>query len=288
MIIENDTMLNDLQQNLNQKNRKSNFWLEDIDFLKKTNFKDLYYLESLTKHISNFLKNVPIPVLATYDAKYKRIYFSVGQHKKGFSLDVEIAYYDYITLVKRWLRKFYPQYKVIYEIEDLLSENEIYEKIKQGMKFSEAASLTKKVKKTEIGVIEKIKLVEDEFILVVNGESQLRVSGTLQQPMTLKIFLNELKQISLNEEKRKFIFDHSKLIKILPNPNEKKILITYSGKQLLNFFKINFEDLKNYDLIEIEPFYYQWGRFYIKFDSKSLLNDCLELYKKEKEKNAFN
>lgn len=105
--------------------------------------------------------------------------------------------------------------------------------------------------------------------------------------MTLKTFLNNLKSISSNEEKRKFIFDHSKLIKILPSPNEKKILITYSGKQLLNFFKINFEDLKNYELIELEPFLYQWGRFQVKFESKSLLNDCLDFYRKEKEKECF-
>jgi hypothetical protein len=257
--------------------KKPNFWLEDSNFIKKSNFSDHYYLESLGKHISNFLKNAPIPILTTYDPQFKKIYFSIGNEKKGFELNTNIAYYDYLTLVKRWLINYYPQYSIEYEIDVSLSDDEIYQKVKEGVNLNDALAITKKATKKEKGIIEKIQLVADEFIINVNEERYLRLSGTPQKPQTLSFFLKKVREIKNQNEKKTFIFENSLEIRKL-NDNKKEILINYQGKQLFNFFVVNFLDLKNEKLKELEPFLYQWGQFKIKFESKSLLNDCLNYY----------
>ena len=91
---------------------KINKWLEDEDFISKMKFVDKYYLETLCFKVAAFLKNIPVPVCSTWDAKNKSIYFSIGDNKHYVSVDVNIAYHDYITLIDKWTRQFYPQYKV--------------------------------------------------------------------------------------------------------------------------------------------------------------------------------
>lgn len=271
----------ELNNNQQKEKRKSNWWLEDSDFLKKSNFHDLYYLETVCRYISNMIKNIPIPVLTTYDPKSKGIYFSVGKIKKGFPLQVDISYYDYVTLVKRWLSQFFPSYEIEYEKEEEYSDDEIWKIVKEEkIKLNDALMLRKKIKVKEKGVIEKETRSQDEFILNVNGNRQIRITGTAYLPMSLSTFMSELKSITDSKEKRNFILDNSTFVKHLDD-NKQELNIAYSGKQLLNFFKINFEDLMNEELIEIEPFIYKWGKFKIKFESLSLKNDCLEFYNKE-------
>lgn len=265
---------------MEKEKRKANFWLEDSEFIGKSNFPDKYYLESLGKHISNYLKNAPIPVLTTYDPQNKRIYFSVGNEKKGFTLNTELSYYDYITIVKRWLTNFYPQYFLEYEIDVPLSDDEIYQKVREGINLNDAIQMTKKQNFKEKGIIEKIQLTADEFILNINGQSQLRLSGTPQNPVSLSFFLKQIKNIKDQKEKKEYIFSNSLEIKPLSS-NKKEIPINYQGHQLYNFFVVNFQDLISEPLKEIEPFIYSWGRFRIKFESKSLLSDCLTYYKNQ-------
>lgn len=273
-------------QYVEQKEKhKINWWLEDSDFLAKAEFHDHYYLESVCKHVANMIKNIPIPVLTSYDPKNKSIYFSVGKIKKDFKLDVNIAYYDYITIVKRYLYQFFPTYNIEYEKEVDLSEDEIWEKVnKEKMNLNDAIMCKKKTKVKEKGVIEKEVRLKDEFIINVNGKRQVRITGSLQFPMSLSTFMSKLKLIKNDKKRYDFIFENSTFIKDIGAIPKQDILITYSGNQLLNFFKINFEDLKGSPLIQIDTFTYKWGVFRIKFESQSLKTDCLNYYEKEKSK----
>ncbi len=263
---------------------KINWWLTDQEFLSKSNFPDLYYFETLCNHISNMVKNIPIPVCTSYDTKNKAIYFTVGKIKKGFNIDTEIAYYDYLTLVKRWLIQFYPQYEIEYVKEFELTEEEMAEKAKQGMNLNDIILFRKKVKIKEKGIIEKITMIKDEFLLNQNGERQVRISGTKYSPMSLSTFMDKLKLLSNNQKKYDFIMENSTTVKNLSSSYKQEISVNYSGKMLLNFFKINFEELKNQPLIQLENFIYKWGVFKIKFESLTLKNDCLSFYEKERSK----
>jgi hypothetical protein len=263
---------------------KINWWLTDQEFLSRSNFPDLYYFETLCNHVSNMVKNIPVPVCTSYDTKNKAIYFSIGHIKKGFKIDANISYYDYLTIVKRWLITFYPCYEVQYEIERELTEDEMAEKAKQGMNLNDIILFRLKEKITEKGFIEKITMREDSFILNRNNERQVRMSGTKLLPMSLSTFMDKLKLLKNDQKKFDFIMQNSIVIKNLVISERSEINIAYQGKWMLNFFIINYPDLKNKKLIEIDPFLYRWGIFKIKFESMSLKNDCLNYYNEQKAK----
>lgn len=250
-----------------------NKWLEDSVYINSRNFEDKYYLESLCHHLSNFIKNVPIPVLCDYSERFKSIYFSVGEEKNSFPLTIDISYYDYITLVKRWLYQFYPRYEVLVDSE--LDDNEILKLVReQGYNLNDALLERKKV--PEIGVIEKEIRKEDQFIINVNGRKTIRITGN-KKPLLLKDFMKELRNIKDQDERKSYILDNSRELSVVTN-YEKVVKINYQGKQLLHFIEINFPDLKNFELKEIEPFVYGWNFYQIKFSSLSLKQDCLKLY----------
>ena len=259
-----------------------NKWLEDSEFINSTNFEDKYYLESLCHHLSNFIKNVPIPVLCDYSERFKSIYFSVGEEKNNFPLTIDISYYDYITLVKRWLHQFYPQYRIEYEIEVELEDEEILDLVHNKKTHSLNDALLERKPKTiiEIGIIEKEIRKEDKFILNINGTKYLRITGN-KKPLLLKNFMKELRGIHDQQERKNYIMDNSTEVDII-SYIEKPVKINYQSTQLLNFFKINFEDLKDYELKEITPFEYNWKQYVIHFSSITLRNDCLAFYNKMK------
>jgi len=255
-----------------------NKWLEDSEFIHDTNFEDKYYLESLCHHLSNFIKNVPVPVLCDYSTRFKSIYFSVGEDKTNFPLTIDVSYYDYITLVKRWLYQFYPRYEVLVDSE--LDDDEILKLVReQGYNLNDALLERKKV--SEIGVIEKEIRKEDQFIINIEGVKTVRITGN-KKPLLLKDFMKELRGIKDQQERKNYILDNSREFSTVAI-YDKIVRINYQGKQLLNFFIINFPDLKDYDLKEVEPFMYEWKNYVIKFSSLSLKQDCLKYYQEMKE-----
>ena len=269
----------------------TNEWLVNKNnFIGKSNFEDKYYLETLGRHISNFLKNIPITPVSSYDPKYKRIFFSVGDNSKPFNLDLDMAYFDYITLVKRWLVQFFPQYTYVYEKEEEYSEDEILEMRKQaidnGEKFdiNDALLMRKTINTKSKGLIEKITLKADEFTFNLDGQKSIRTSANLDNPLPLRVFLKELRLIRSKNESdveykiRDYIFSNSKEVKKL-NKNKKEITIQYPGKTMYNFFVVNVPELKpHYKLEKIEDYLYRWDNYIIKFESETLKNDCINIY----------
>ena len=255
-----------------------NKWLEDSEYINSRNFEDKYYLESLCHHLSNFIKNVPIPVLCDYIERFKSISFSVGKEKNSFPLTIDISYYDYITLVKRWLQQFYPRYEVLIDAE--LSDDEILFLVREkGYSLNDALLERKKI--PEIGIIEKEIRKEDQFILNVNGIKTVRITGN-KKPLLLKDFMKELRGIKDQQERKNYILENSREFSTMTT-YDRIVRINYQGLQLLSFFKINFEDLKDYEFKEIEPFVYSWGQYILKFSSLTLKQDCLKLYQEMKD-----
>ena len=254
-----------------------NKWLEDSEYIQGLNFEDKYYLESLCHHLLNFIKNVPIPVLATYDEKHKSIYFSVGGQKNYFPLTIDISYYDYITVVKRWLTNFFPKYEIHYTIEIELPGEKILELV-NNKKYSlnDALLLREEKVVTETGIIEKEIRREDQFILNINGVKSMRITGN-KKPLLLKDFMRELRNISDQQERRDYIMNNSKEFSILPDYKKTRI-ISYQGEQMKNFFIINLPDMGDYDLKEVELFIYFWGYYTIRFSSITLKKECLQYY----------
>jgi len=260
---------------------KYNAWLEDSNFLLKMDFKDKYYLEVLLHKVAAFLKNTPIPIIATWDNKFKSIYFKVWDNKKFFSVDVNVSYPDMITLIKRWTKQFYPSYEVIVRKEIEYTEEEILTELvgEKKMDLNDALLARKNIEYTEIGVIEKVFIARDEFILNVNGIDELRMSGTIKNPTPLSEFMENIRNLKQNDLIKNYIVENSRLVTIIQSTNS--IPISYSGKQMINFFKINFTDKKDYELKQIDEFNFTWDNFLICFNSKTLRDDCLTIYRQK-------
>ncbi len=272
---------------------KKNMWLEDEQFLANIGFHDIYYLTSLGRYISNFIKNVPVPPITWLDKKNMRIYFMVGSNQYWFKIDTNIAYYDFLELIKQWLVQFYPQYDVIVENTRKLTEEEIiarkeYAEIK-GIPFDLNDALEEEISFSynEHGIIIKIFMKEDNFIINVNGKKYLRKSGSEKNLMPLSTFLPKLRSIEDDDEKRDFIFTNSKLEKELDAFN-KFIIIDYSGIRMLNFFKINFDRLKHGEFKKIDDYNYVNNNYKIHFENKILKEDCFFYFynRLENEKNG--
>jgi hypothetical protein len=275
---------------------KINKWLENPDFLDKISFKDKYYLETLFHKIAAFIKNAPIPILSTWDNEHKSIYLSIGENKQFFTVSTDIAYYDVITLMRKWCIKFYPQYEIELEKQVEYTDEEIVEELvgKQGMNLNDAILARKTIKYIEKGIIEKVYFGDNEnrdrFVLNVNGVQQLRLSGNITKGIIMPIseFMDGIRKFSKEKEKytqqdvKNYIELNSRFIKELKQENE--ILINYSGRQMLNFIDINFDLLyPEYDLTQLpnNDFTFVWGRFKLTFNSKILIDDCLALYNKK-------
>lgn len=273
----------------------SNKWLENPDFLDKIKFKDKYYLESLFHKISAFIKNAPVPILASFDSEHKSIYLSIGDNKQYFQLNTDIAYYDMITLMKRWCIQFYPQYEIETEKQIEYTDEEIVNDLvaKQGMNLNDAILARKTINYLERGIIEKVYFGDndnrDRFILNLNGKRQLRLTGNITKGIIMPIseFMNGIRKFSKQKENysqkdvKDYIELNSVFIKELKNENE--VLITYRGRQMLSFIEINFQDLfPEFDLTQMpdDDFTFVWGKFKLIFDSKILIQDVLAIYNK--------
>lgn len=260
---------------------KVNSWLENSQFISNMGFKDTYYLETLCFKVSAFLKNVPVPICATWDKTHQSIYFSIGNNKYFIPVKTDVAYYDYITLIDQWARQFYPQYVVDVETQIPYTDEEILELVKQGTNLNDAILMKKPYSYVEQGRIEKIFLKRDEFILNINGQKEIRISSkSINNIIPLSKFMESIRQLKTDDEVKQFIDDNSK--KLFPLVDkDKEIVINYSGAQMINFFHINFPDMKQYALEQIDGFQYKWGMFHIIFESKMLRDDCLDIYGKK-------
>lgn len=266
---------------------KINKWLEDEAFIAKMSFGDKYYLETLCFKVAAFLKNIPVPVCSTWDNKNKSIYFSIGDNKHYVPIDVNVAYHDYITLIDKWTRQFYPQYQVEVNTEIDYTDEEIMNLVKTGINLNDALLMRKPHSYIEVGVIEKIFIKKDEFIFNRNGEREVRRSSLpgkgMESLLPLSKFMEGIRKLSDDEEKKNYIEDNSK-VSMLLREREKEIIINYSGKQLISFFNINFDNNKLYPLIALDEFQYSWGIFRIVFESKILRDDCIAVYAKKMSK----
>lgn len=258
-----------------EKKHKSNFWLEDQEFIAKMDFHDKFYIMHLCEYIANFLKTIPIPIMSTWDPRFKSIYFHLGKIKKNFEVDVNVSYWDYTTLVKRWLRQFFPQYRVIEKVETELSDSEISNMVRDGVDINDALLLRKKVDREDFGIMTKINMTGDQFIFERNGQEYVRISGTAKKTLPLSSFLKQIRQIKTDEEKRNFIFQNSEEIKKIVLEEKAKIVIDYKNQMMLNFFMINYPDLKEIPIEKLSTHLYYWGRFQIVFDSDTLERECI-------------
>ena len=267
---------------------KPNEWLTNDEFLAKLIFYDKYYITTLTRHLSDFLKNIPVSVITTWDVKHNQIYFTIGDIKQPFKVDVDVSYWDFLYQVENWLIQFYPQYDVVIKEERDITEEEILDMKQQHLlqnkefDLNEALNMKIEYNRPELGVITKIFMLKDEFVINVNNEQTLRRSGSLVKPLPLSELLRTLRRTEGSEVIRDYIFKNSVHIRTIEPETTKEIC--YPGKQMLSFCKLHFNELKEFELENLERLEYKWENYYIKFESELLRNDFVDLYKELRSK----
>lgn len=263
---------------------KPNKWLVDDEFLSNVIFHNKYYFSMLCVQISDFIKNIPIPILTWWDYEHSQISFVVGIEKKAFKVDVNIAYRDYIFLIESWLKSFYPQYFISYTEEVPYSDKEILEKVKEkNLNLNDAILSKKKINCKEYGIIEKAYFKgdpEDTFRMNVNNDLSIRMSGNMDKPYPLSKFFRDFRNLKKESDKENFIFDNSIEIKKL----KKKIRIeeiNYMGMQMKNFVILRHESLKRCAFKKISIRKWKWGNFILYIETDILEHDILEFLKEK-------
>jgi len=254
------------------------------DYINKVDYENKLYVTQLFHAVYDLLKELPIPVIASYDPKHIQIYFMFVDNKKSFAIDDKINIQDYLTLVRRWCYRFFPSYTLKTMKEVPLSKDEIFDKVKkEKMKIEDAIDLSKEIEFVEDGVIDSIYMSEDLFRMNINGVYSVYSSSSF---MDLSKLLEILKDIKEDKERKGFIFKNSMEIvgdEPLRFAYEKaqyfkvnsEVKVNYKGKMMYNFFSINYPDLKNKDLIQESGLVYRWGKYEIHFEDRNIEEMCL-------------
>jgi hypothetical protein len=279
-----------------QKNKKNNDWLIDRNFILQIEFKNKMYLNRLFQKIFDLLKEFPIPIVASYDFKGQQIYFMFIDNKKSFVVDEDIDIDDYITLVKRWAKPFFPFYTVSTKETVCLGRDEIFKKIKEDrIPVEDALFLTKKVDIVEHGVITSVYLSEDWFKIYINDIPSIRKTNK----MLRKDFLHVLKDIKDDSDRKSFIMNNS--VELIEDQDREYVYsvanyfqepslktIRFEGQKMINFFSINYPDLKKDSIDIIADSTYTWGRFTIVFADEETETYCLEYVWQKRNRDGIN
>jgi hypothetical protein len=270
----------------------NNKWLRDEQFIEGLNTDvSKLYLQDLCSYLNSFLNTAPLKVVTTWDREDRGIIFFMGNYRKMFELDVNISKYEFITLIKNWLIRFYPQYEVELKRERELTSSEIAKIRKDcldnGKPFDLNNYLNERVEytETEKGIITKVFLLQDQFILQVNKTKYLCAPGSTKIPIRMSEFMNTLRKMKLTHKSNQDIYDYIKLNSFIINEiKEDKVNIKYKDKTMLNFFKINFQYIFENGLNKKNNFLYESGKFIIDFcGDRYLKESCLETYQKRVE-----
>lgn len=231
--------------------------------------KDTYYYEKLEDAVKKFIIKSPIPLVYKFYDDRPKFEIKHGSNRRIFDIDYGISYLDYLHLIEKEFYQFFPRFSCEVEITRNFTEEEILLAVEKGMPFEEAYDKKITEKRKEVGIIERVYIVDDQFRLNLNGKMTIRQSTK----MPLSHLLKRLRQSDLindNEKKRELILNSSIFITEVKN---KPIEINYPPRQLLNFFKIYSDDLKKEKLLALENNQYQWGKFVVKIESRQLLDE---------------
>jgi len=215
--------------------------LEDTEFVQEFDLENKYYLEVLFKKIKNFLIHIPVPYVLDFDKERNILFLRIGNNKKSFQLNHNIYYKDFITMMKDWAVQFYPQYV----LED------------------------------EYGIILKIFFKTNEFLFFRNGVKELRYAGMRNVLVSLSDLLKTVRTFTENKDIKDFIIHNSTLIEVIEN-NDQRISIAYDEQMMKNFFMINFNELRNYQVERKDVRTYMIGKYDICFVSDLSEKECLD------------
>lgn len=249
-------------ENSVEQKQLSNAWLVDKNYIQTLKFENKKYLEKTLDIIRIYTYKCPVLILTEWDDENSNIIIHVSgkNYNTPIRLDPDIAPHDIVTLIERDIYHYFPRYEIHSgrQIEVDYSSEEIAELIKERkIDVDDAFNLKKTVDEIDIGVIERVWILDDKFRFVRtedgNTQEELRISK-----IPLSEFLKQARRLR-SMHLHDFIIENSRLLSVyVPG----LVQVKYTGAQLLNFLKINECDLYIYPLQQREDgVVYRYGRF---------------------------
>jgi hypothetical protein len=242
--------------------------------------RDEYYYEKLEDTVKKFIVKSPIPIVYNFYKDQPKFEIKHGGIRKVFDIDYGISYLDYLHLIEKQFYQYFPKFSCEVEVKRDYTEEEILNEIEKGASFEDVYGKQITEVRTDVGIIERVYIVHDQFRFNFNNKRMIRQS--IKMPLsTLLKTLRHPDTINDHRKKRELILNSSIFVTDVKN---KPIEIAYPPRQLLNFFKIYAEDMTNETLSLLQNNIYSWGRYNVKIDSRQLLDEIKVIISKEKQK----
>lgn len=271
----------------------NNDWLQKTDWIKESLTNELIqsgqyeHFKMLCSYLYTFSNSIPVPSAISFDQKEKKFYFSIGNKFCFIPYIENISKYDFVELISRWARRYYPKYILSVKKLRPLTEQETAYQIQLG-KFSieEIFEMKKVVRVKEKGVVELVSIKEDLLHLSINGNRFIYLSkpnpigqGNIN---SLSQVLKDFRHCNDMKERKNIITSRMKPIVEVQNPKPVTIF-DYSNEMLLNFFRVRVIALHDQPINHLDHLTYKWWKFEIVFPDIEIKKQCFKIvseYKK--------
>lgn len=269
-----------------------NSWLQTTDWIKESLTNELIqseqyeHFKTLCSYIYTFSNSIPVPSVISFNQKEKKFYFSIGNKFCIIPYVSNISKHDFVELISRWARRYYPKYTISVKQYRPLTETEIAYELQKGISVEEAFEMKRVVRIKEKGVVELVSIKEDILHLSINGNKFIYLSrpNPLNQGNinSLSQVLKDFRACNDMQERKNIITTRMRPIVEVKNP--KPITISnYSDEMLLNFFKVRIIALHDSPINHLEHLTYKWYKFEITFPDIETKKKCFKIvseYKK--------
>lgn len=270
-----------------------NSWLQTTDWIKESLTDELIqsghyeHFKTLCSYIYTFSNSIPVPSVITFDQKDKKFYFSVGNKFCFIPYINNMAKHDFVELISRWTRRYYPKYILSVKHQRPLTEEEIAFELQKGtVSVDEVFEMKRIVRIKEKGIVELVSIKEDTLHLSINGNKFIYMSkpnplgkGNIN---SISQVLRDFRNCDSMEERKNILVSRMRPIVELKNPKP-VVISNYSEELLINFFKVRVMALYEQPINHLEHLTYKWGKFEITFPDIETKKKCFKVvseYKK--------
>lgn len=269
-----------------------NSWLQTTDWIKESLTNELIqsgqyeHFKTLCSYLYTFSNSIPVPSAISFNQKDKKFYISIGNKFCFIPYIENISKYDFVELISRWARRYYPKYTISVKQKRPLTETEITFEIQKGTPIEETFEISRVVRVKEKGVVELVSIKEDTLHLSINGNKFIYMSkpnpigeGNIN---SISHVLKDFRACNNMQERKNILVSRMRPIVEIKNP--KPVMIhNYSEEMLLNFFKVRVIALHDLPINHTEHLTYRWGKFEITFPDIEIKKKCFKIvseYKK--------
>ena len=208
------------------------------------------------------------PIMVKYGYYNYGVFIKYKDLEKSFDIDLDIPIPELIEkIIEPELQQFYPTFEKIVDKEVYLLPSTIKRMMRENKKLNVADLVTMKetIEYKFIFIIERVHTRDKHLIINTGFERVLyKYPAVIKH---IKEFLDSCEYLN------NFVFNECHKDK--EYKKDFRINIKYDGEQMINFFRLNKEKIKESPLFNNDENYMVWGRYNIYFSNEDLKNICI-------------